>query len=293
MDIRHPTGQGEGPDSDKDRLKHSATKPAAHFREEGTGPPVVCLHSSASSSGQWRTLTDRLTDKFRVITADLYGYGKSSAWPEDHALYLDDQIALLEPAFDAAGETFHLVGHSLGGAIALKTALRYPGRVRSLTVFEPVLFSALVADDPASPAAREILAVRDDTIRLVDLGDLDASAERFVDYWSGHGAWAATPEARRSAIAAAMRVVRPEWHSVFSEPTTLAAFAALDVPTLLLTGEKSRLSTRVIARLLADVLPHGQVEEISGVGHMAPVTHPDEVNPVIERFLNDRPGKGS
>ncbi|MGF1473056.1 MAG: alpha/beta fold hydrolase [Rubrobacteraceae bacterium] len=258
---------------------------AAHYREAGTGPPVVCLHSSASSSGQWRSLTDRLSDRFRIIAADLYGYGKSPAWPEYREMYLDDQLDLMEPVFDVAGESFHLVGHSSGGAIALKTALAHPERVRSLTVFEPVLFSVLVADDPASPASREILAVRDDTIRLVDLGDLDASAERFMDYWVGPGAWAATPEARRPAISAAMRAVKPEWHAAFSEPTPLAAFEALDVPTLLLTGAESTLSARSVVRLLTSVLPNLSVEEISGVGHMAPVTHPDKVNPMIERFL--------
>lgn len=285
METRHRTEQSERLDKEQDRREHFVDKPAAHCREAGTGPPVVCLHSSASSSGQWRTLTDRLSDRFRVIAADLYGYGKSPIWPEDREMYLDDQIALLESVFDAAGESFHLVGHSSGGAVALKAALRYPERVRSLTLFEPVLFSVLLADDPVSLATREILGVRDDTIRLVDLGDLDASAERFIDYWLGQGTWATTPEARRPAIAAAMRAVKPEWHAACFEPTPLAAFAALDVPTLLLTGAKSTLSARSVARLLASVLPNLSVEEIAGAGHMAPVTHPDKVNPLIERFL--------
>lgn len=285
MSLGHRTEQGERSNGEKNRRAYSVAKPAAHFREAGAGPPVVCLHSSASSSGQWRALMDRLSDRFRVIAADLYGYGKSPAWPEDSKMYLDDEISLLEPVFDAVEESFHLVGHSFGGAIALKAALKHSGRVRSLTVFEPVLFSVLVTDDPASPAAHEIFTVRDDTVQLVDLGDLDASAERFIDYWLGYGAWAATSETRRAALSAAMRAVKPEWHAAFFEPTPLAAFAALDVPTLLLTGMESKLSTRAVTRLLTNVLPRGHVEEISGVGHMAPVTHPDEVNPVIERFL--------
>ncbi|MGF1473370.1 MAG: alpha/beta fold hydrolase [Rubrobacteraceae bacterium] len=285
MDTRSPADPGERPDGERNELENFVAKPAAHFRDAGKGPPVVCLHSSASSSGQWRSLMDRLFDRFHVIAADLYGYGESPAWPEDRAMYLDDQITLLEPVFDAAGESFHLIGHSFGGAIALKAALEYPGRVRSLAVFEPVLFSVLVANDPTSPAVREILAARDETIRSVNLGDLDASAKRFTDYWVGPGAWAATPEARRPAIAEAMRMVKPEWHAVFSEPTPLAAFTALDVPTLLLTGTESTLSAREISRLLAGVLPRVSVEEIDGVGHMAPVTHPEKINPLIERFL--------
>jgi len=70
----------------------------------------------------------------------------------------------------------------------------------ALVLYEPVLFSVLMADAPESAAAREILAVRDDTIRLVDAGNLNASAQRFVDYWVGDGTWAATPEPRRQCL---------------------------------------------------------------------------------------------
>jgi pimeloyl-ACP methyl ester carboxylesterase len=259
---------------------------APYCRDTGSGTSVVCIHSSASSSGQWRALTERLADRFRVIAVDLYGSGKTPAWPHDRPMYLDDEVALLDPVFQAAGERFHLVGHSFGGAIALKAALRNSHRLISLVLYEPVLFSVLVADAPESPAAREILAVRDDTIRLVDEGHLDASAQRFVDYWMGDGAWAATPEARRPGLAAAMRAVKPEWHAAFHEPTPMSAFAAVDVPTLFLTGTRSKASARAVARLVTAVLPRVRTEEIQGVGHMAPLTHPDRVNPLIERFLD-------
>jgi pimeloyl-ACP methyl ester carboxylesterase len=206
-------------------------------------------------------------------------------------MHLDDQLALLDPVFQAAGDRFHLIGHSFGGAIALKAALSNRGRLLSLVLYEPVLFSVLLADAPESAEAREILAVRDETIRSVDQGDLDAAAEQFIDYWSGDGTWAATPENRRQAIAASMRAAKPEEHALFSDPTPLHAFAALDVPTLLLTGTRSKASVRAIARLLTPVLPRVRVEEIDGVGHMAPVTHPERVNPLIERFLEAaRPG---
>jgi len=142
-----------------------------------------------------------------------------------------------------------------------------------------------MANAPQSDAAREIVAVRDDTIRLVDEGNLNASAERFVDYWTGDGAWASIPEPRRPAIAEAMRAVKTEWHALFHEPTPLGAFAEIDVPTLFLTGTGSKASALAVARLLAKVLPRVHVQEIEGVGHMAPVTHPERINPLIERFL--------
>jgi pimeloyl-ACP methyl ester carboxylesterase len=261
--------------------------PTPSFRELGAGTPVVCIHSSASSSAQWRSLMERLAPRYRVIAVDLYGSGRTPAWPGDHRMRLDDQLALLEPVFRIAGDRFHLVGHSFGGAIALKAAFVDRSRVLSLALYEPVLFSVLMADAPDSVPAREILAVRDDTIRLVDQGELGASAARFIDYWMGEGAWAATPESRKPAIAAAMRAVKSEWYAAFSEPTPLHAFGAIDVPTLLLTGRKSKASARAIARLLRAVLLRAREEDLEGVGHMGPVTHPDRVNPLIERFLDD------
>src|SRR5262249_34717060 len=142
-------------------------QPQAPFcREAGVGPAVVCLHSSGSSSRQWRPLMDRLADRFRGIAVELYGSGRTVAWPQGEPMLLDDEIALLRSVFLAAGDRFHLVGHSYGGAIALKAALTHQHRLVSLVLYEPVLFSVLMASAPQSDAAREIVAVRDDTIRL-------------------------------------------------------------------------------------------------------------------------------
>src|SRR5215510_4760156 len=152
-----------------------------YFREAGSGTAVVCIHSSASTSGQWRPLMERLTDRFRVIAVDLYGSGKTAAWPQDRPMRLDDELTLLSSVFRAAGDRFHMIGHSFGAAIALKAALADRDRLLSLVLYEPALFSVLMADATEGIAAREILAVRDDTIRLVDEGNLDASAQRFVD----------------------------------------------------------------------------------------------------------------
>ena len=253
----------------------------AYYREAGSGPAVVCLHCSASTSGQWRPLMERLADRFHVIAPDLYGSGKSPPWPGERPMWIDDQIALLAPAFERAGERFHLVGHSYGGAIALKAALGLRSRLLSLVLYEPVLFSVLLDEAPQSAAAREIMAVRDDTANLGP----EEVAQRFIDYWMGAGTWAAMPEPRRATLATAVRAVKPEWHSAFNEPTPLEAFGAIDVPALVLTGSASTAAARGVARLVAGVLPRVRVEEIEGAGHMAPVTHPHEVNALIERFL--------
>ena len=88
---------------------------------------LVCLHASASSGGQWQALQRRLTGRYQVLSPDLYGSGNSPPWPAERELTLAEEVALLEPVFEAADEAVHLVGHSYGGAVAVRAALTYPG----------------------------------------------------------------------------------------------------------------------------------------------------------------------
>lgn len=258
------------------------------FRESGAGPAVICLHANASTSGQWRPLMDRLADRFRVIAVDTYGAGKSPAWPQGRELRLADEVALLEPVFQAAGGSSYLVGHSYGAAIALKTALTFPARVRAMMLYEPTLFAVLDEEKAGHPEAQGIRDAARDARAAVERGDLDAAAERFIDYWMGDGSWKATPEARRPAIAGAMCNIGGWEDALFREPTPLAAFAKLDIPILYMVGARSRTSARGVARLLTKVLPQVTVRELEGVGHMAPVTHPDAVNAAIDSYLVSR-----
>src|SRR5262249_2908904 len=110
-----------------------APKAAEPFvREAGTGPGVVCIHSNASSSAQWRGLMDLLAPRFRVFAPDSYDAGKSPHWPSDRVIHLRDEVGLIEPVLTRAGSPLALVGHSYGAAVALIAALADPGRVRAM-----------------------------------------------------------------------------------------------------------------------------------------------------------------
>lgn len=256
-----------------------------YFRESGEGPAVVCLHSNASTSAQWRPLMERLSDRFRVIAVDAYGAGKSPGWQPGTPGWLDDELALLKPLFDNIEGQFDLAGHSYGAAIALKAALRTPSRVKSLALYEPTLFSLLLAQDPRHPAAQGIRDAAEDAAAAVARGDFEAAAERFIDYWMGPGAWGAMPQTRRPAVAQSMRGIAYWAHALFNEPTPLSAFAGLDVPVLYLVGGRSPASSRGVFDLLKRTLPNLRVKQFDALGHMGPVTHPDLVNGAIEHHL--------
>jgi pimeloyl-ACP methyl ester carboxylesterase len=172
----------------------------------------VCLHASASSGRQWQALQRQLAGRYRVLAPDLYGAGDSPPWPGERELTLADEVALLEPVLEAAGEAVHLVGHSYGGAVAARAALARVGRFRSLVLIEPVLFGLLLAEDPGQPAAREIVAVCQHTRVAVELGALASAGERFIDYWMGPGTWAGMPPHRRAAVA---QVAASRWRAAF------------------------------------------------------------------------------
>jgi pimeloyl-ACP methyl ester carboxylesterase len=261
------------------------TQRAAFFREAGSGPGVVCVHANASSSRQWRDLMALLAPKFHVFAPDSYDAGDSPSWPSDRVIRLRDEVALIEPVLAKAGSPLALVGHSFGGAVALIAALSNPRRIRAIALYEPTLFSLLDAHRRMPNEAEGIRRVVARAAAALDAGNPDAAAECFLDYWMGAGAWKLTPEPRKLPITRSIINVRRWAHALFTEPSPLAAFRSLEVPVLYMVGKRSTPAALGVARLLTGALPRVEVVEFEDLGHMGPVTHPERVNEVIERFL--------
>jgi len=255
------------------------------FREAGSGPGVVCLHSNASSSGQWRGLMDALAPKFHLLAADSYGAGKSPPWPQDRKVSLHDEVALLEPVFARAGDSFSLVGHSYGGGIALIAALVHRHRLRAMALYEPTLFAVVERE---SPSPNDVDGIRNcvaTSVAALEAGDATGAARCFIDFWMGPRSFDRMPERVQAATAESVRNIQGWKDALFDEPTPLEAFAKLDVPVLLLVGTRSPLSSRAVARRLERALPKGELVELEGLGHMGPITHPEQVNDAISRYL--------
>jgi pimeloyl-ACP methyl ester carboxylesterase len=255
-------------------------------------PVVVFLHGSASSPRQWQPYTERFALRYRAVAPPLIGYEPGSDWRPGGAVNpgrmvsLEREAALLEPWLHLAAEGAHLVGHSYGAAVALHAALRYPGRVRSVVAYEPVLFNLLVAEPGARREAASIRVLSEAVKRYCAAGDFAAGARVFVDYWSGHGAWGRLPPDRQQAIAARMPKVDAEFDAVTAETTALAGYREVRAPVLCLYGSHTRGAARRVSRLLWTVLGRVDLVELPGMGHLGPITHAEQVGGLVQRHID-------
>ncbi len=254
------------------------------YRSRGQGETVLLLHSSASTGGQWTGLCDQLSSRFHVVAPDFHGYGQSAPWCGRGALSLRDEARIAAhflKAHDSPSrrQPIHVVGHSFGGAVALRLAASYPHRIRSLTLVEPVCFYVLrgqglqdrqlFSEIHSVAAAMSVAAVT---------GDYCTGMAHFVDYWNGPGTWEALPEKSRRHLRQLVTRVVLNFQATLNEHSCLSDYRSIAIPTLLLHGSQSPRVTRRITELLARTLPHCQVKSIQGANHMLPITHPDHVN---------------
>lgn len=244
-----------------------------NIQTTGEGPTVILLHSSGSSGKQWDTLVGTLQSRFRLQTVDFHGHGATPAFNVARPLAIDDDAALVAPLLAAAPGGAHLVGHSYGGAVALKLARLYPRFVNSVAVYEPVSFRLLFDYNPWQPAAREVMIVAAKIHTNLLVGRIDRAAAHFIDYWSGAGTWEAMPLSRRQTLIARMPSIVPHFSALFSDSLRRADLASLPMPLLCLTGARTRASTRRIGELLRLALPAATHEMLAGLGHMGPLTH--------------------
>ena len=246
---------------------------------------VLLLHSSASSSSQWRALSALLESQFQVLTPDLYGYGASPEWPGREPITLAHEAAAVSALLGNDDRPVHVVGHSYGGAVALKLALARHIRLQSLTLIEPVAFYLLRNDTQETELYEEVCRIGNSVRQAVARGDYWGGMARFIDYWSGTGTWDRLAEEKRAALALRTPKVALDFHTTTAEDTPLSVYSHISAPVLILRGEYAPAPTQRIAELLAHAIPASHLQTVPDAGHMAPLTHKEFVNKAIRRHL--------
>jgi pimeloyl-ACP methyl ester carboxylesterase len=243
---------------------------------------VVLLHSSVSGRRQWRSLAAALAGRYRVAAPDLIGYGEAPAWAGPEPQRLGDQAAVVHRLAAELGDPYALVGHSFGASVALAAAAELGGRLERLVLIEPNPFWLLRGEDPDSFA--EAAALRELVKAAGAGGDWPRAAERFADYWNGAGTWAAMGEERRAAFARALQPNYHEWDAVLDPPAD-DPVAAVRAGTQVLSARDTVAPIARIVEILERLRPDWRFTSIERGGHMAPLTAPELVDPLVAAAL--------
>lgn len=245
-------------------------------------PTVICLHSSMSHGGQWRALANRLQGDFNVFTPNLLGYSGANDGFAQHSL--EDEVAAVMAQVAQSSGQLHLVGHSFGGAVALRLASMHRERVASLTVYEPVWFSLLFDHGMGGRDIAEIDRIRK-LLGSASRFERTLGTRDFINYWAGADGWSHLPSEQQQRLVSLSAKVAAEFDALLAAGPASKELAALDVPLRLLCGTNTRQSARQISELLAAILPRVEYQRMPGLAHMAPVTDADDVNPLIVEHI--------
>lgn len=241
------------------------------------GTSVVLLHGLGSCGDDWPFQLSALTPFYRVITLDLPGHGRSDLPPGRLSATRLAQ-AVIE-VLDALGENrVHLVGLSLGGMVALQTALDWQDRLRSLVLVNT--FARL--EVPAGHLGN----------RVVRLALLVAGPMSWTGQWVAHGLF---PRSGQGPLreAAAQRIASNPRGAYLRTVGAILRFdvrhrlAEIRVPTLVVAGSGDRTVRLSAKREIARSIAGARLELIEGSGHATPLDAPVAFNALLIRFLEE------
>jgi pimeloyl-ACP methyl ester carboxylesterase len=276
----------------KEPAPAAARRPAAivtddgarlHYKDWGSGRPVVLVHGWALQSDFWEYLMMALVGRgFRAVAHDRRGHGRSDdpGTPFDYDRLADDLAGVIA-ALDLRELT--LVGHSMGGG----EVIRYVSRHGAARVARAVLIA------PTAP----LLAKSADFPEGVDAAGLEAlraalladRAKWIADNSAGFWAGGASPElmewGRRMPLQCSLKTM-VEATRVMSETDFRAELRRMPVPTLIVHGDADRSVPIHLGRLAAGLLPRGRFLEYAGAPHGLPLTHGARLLEDLLAFMN-------
>ncbi len=241
----------------------------------------LLLHASSSSHRQWRTLTPWLAGEGRIDAPDLFGYG-ASQWSASDTLTAtpDVDIRCLSQRIARFHQPLHIIGHSYGGLLALELARRWPERVASLLVYEPVVCH-LHRQWQRLDWWSESLTLASEVRHLVAQGRAQKAATRYMGHWIGRMRWTCAPRALRRAVISSMPKVALEFGLLEMLADARSDYRALSMPVTLVHGTCTRPSMRSLCAGLQRSLRHARSVALQGVGHLGPISHPETFNRAV------------
>ena len=243
------------------------------FLEKGEGEPLLLIHGVGLNAEAWGPQIEALSDTHRVIALDMPGHGGSALTGGELAAYVAQAVTLL----DALGiPSANVVGHSMGGLVAIGLALAHPGRVLRLGVLNSVYERSAEARNAVEARAAEIA-------QSGSCGDIEQPIRR----WLGAGD---TPlhQQLRGWLSAVNPVAYAQAYKLFATGDRLFSgrLGALAMPALFATGSEDPNSTSEMAEAMAAAAPRGKAEVLAGQRHMMNLVDAPGTNRLIRDLLS-------
>jgi pimeloyl-ACP methyl ester carboxylesterase len=262
------------------------------YVDTGSGPVVLFIHGILGSQGQWAHLVGTMQDDHRLVVPDLFGHGESAKPLGDYSL--SSHAATMRDLLDHLGiERVTLVGHSLGGGIAMQFFYLFPERVERLVLVSsgglgrevsPMLRAATL------PGAAQVLSVIASAPVLSRVEALGRGASRLgwrpgadVDaMWRGFSSLG-DRESRQAFLATTRAVVDIGGQSISAHDHL---GEALPIPALLVWGTKDRIIPVEHALNMQRMLPDCRLELFEGAGHFPHLDDPERFARVLREFID-------
>lgn len=256
-----------------------------NYGEAGEGPLLILLHAAGSSGAQWRGVLGELGARFHTLTPDLWGHGKTSFWPDPETLVHERQAELVKRILDEVGaESIDLVGHSYGGAGAIRLVLDHPEMVRSLVLIEPMM-ACFLRELGETDALAELEGIQDQFRAALAKDGPEAAWKGFLDFRNEPGTWEGYEEKTRQNFIRKTPSQIANFNANANNQTKLEALDAIKTPTLVIRGVDTSLYDMRMSEIVAENIPGAEFLILEDAGHMSPLTHPARVSREIENHI--------
>ena len=261
------------------------------YRIAGSGPPVVLVHGMVNSSRHWQAVATRLADRYTVIAPDLVGHGDSATPRGDYSL--GAHAAVIRDLLSALGvERATMVGHSLGGGVAMVFFWQFPERVERLA-----LVSSGGLGPDVSPLLRSIaLPGATALVSLAAAPVLTGGLDRAGAALRARGSWVGVqlqaiaralrplegPGAREAFVHSLRAVIDAHGQRVSA---TDRLYLLEAVPTLIAWGERDRTIPIEHGRAAHAALPHSRFVTFPDAAHFPHLEAPAELARALEAFI--------
>jgi pimeloyl-ACP methyl ester carboxylesterase len=253
--------------------------------DRGSGPALVLIHGLATTRVIWRHALPLLSDGRRVITLDVPGFGESE--PAGKGFVLDDVAERIAAGLERAGleEPYDLVGHSMGGAVALSLAARAPGAIRRLVLVAPAGLRPMPA---AAARAFGAFAARAIPLRRSGAPLADFGLGRRLLMTPGTADPVSIPAADVRAMLAASRGATriAEALSTVASADVRPLLAKLPVHVGAVWGARDRIVPPGGIKTLQAVRPEAPIATVPDAGHILMMERPEAFASALEEVLD-------